>query len=89
MEDDEIFDTRFAEEVALMDPGWPHIRRRRMKPEETPVQLGTIIFEGILDRRILPALDQAHRSELLSVHLNDESALKGLGISATCNKPAC
>ncbi len=79
----------FAEEVAAMDPGPPHIRRRRNTAEDDPVRLGQIMFTGILDRRILPALDRAHRDELLRVHLSGDGALDNLGVSATFSNTAC
>jgi hypothetical protein len=90
MSDEEFFDEAlFAEEVALMDPGPPHIRRRRMTADNDPEQLGSILFAGILDRRLLPALDKERRDELLGVHLARDTSLAELGISSTFNKPAC
>ncbi len=90
-EDADLTAEKFADEVAAMDPGPPHIRRRRQRdtPEDDPTQLCHILFEGILDRRILPALDRDRRNELLAVHLNREDALKDLGVSTTSSHPAC
>lgn len=84
-----VDDLVFWEEVSVMDPGPAHVRARRRSDSDGPVALGAVLYEGILNRHIDTAFDEALRVDMLSRLLSGDTVRRELGLTGDTPKTAC